>query len=283
MKKLVTLGLIALGVGVYTLGIKNIVAADLKGTQIAKANESLNKLQQSCPTPEELKNTLSKAFGIKSLKIAQVEPNPYIKGLCDVVIEFNGKKLLFYVDNSGRYILLTTPKGPIIVDLQTQRDLTTPKRRKLEALPKTAIQELEEVVAFTYGDKGKVVYLFTDPDCPFCQRLEPTLKKLADEGKIQVKVIFFPLPFHPHAYKKAVATVCQGFGWDSLKKEFWTPEKMAKLSQWQCKEGEELIKKSMNIAAKYGIRGTPAMITAEGIKVEGALPEKQLKAELGIE
>lgn len=235
----------------------------------------------ACPTAQQVQQGLGKLFRVP-LKVEKVKEAP-IKGLCEAVVSFRGQKLLFYTDGEGKYILLG--RGPFvnIVDLKTGDNITEEELQELNKLSKNQVHELDKYVAFTYGKEGKVVYLFTDPECPFCQRLEPTLKKLADEGKVQVKVILFPLPFHPHAKEKAVAIVCKNIGWKGLQGSYWNEERMKHLKEWQCKKGEELVEKSIEIGQKYGVSGTPTMITQEGKKVVGALPEPMLKKELGLE
>jgi len=237
----------------------------------------------ACPTPRQIQATIAEFFGSDRVKVIKVEPDKNFKGLCDVVIDYGNQKLVLYTDESGRYILLGSRGGlGTIVDLKNKENITRKQLEELNKISEKQVHELDKYVAFTYGHSGKVVYLFTDPECPFCQKLEPTLKKLADEGKIQVKVILFPLWFHRHAHEKSVAIVCKNIGWQGLTKGYWTPERMKELKNWQCEKGEELIKKSIEIAKKYGVSGTPTMITEEGKKVVGALPEPALVEELGI-
>ena len=235
----------------------------------------------ACPTPQQVQQGLDKLFRVP-LKVEEVKEAP-IKGLCEAVVSFRNEKFLFYTDGEGKYILLG--RGPFvnIVDLKTGDNITERELLELNKLSQQQVHELDKYVAFTYGKEGKVVYLFTDPECPFCQRLEPTLKKLADEGKIQVRVILYPLPFHRHAKEKSVAIVCQNIGWQGLQRGYWTEERMKKLKEWQCEEGKKLVEKSIEIGKKYGVSGTPTMITQEGKKVVGALPEEALKKELGLE
>ena len=63
------------------------------------------------------------------------------------------------------------------------------------------LKTIKEGVAFSYGTGSKEIYIVTDPECPYCTRLEKTVHgKLSD---YTVHVIFFPLSFH----KKAPAMV----------------------------------------------------------------------------
>ena len=60
---------------------------------------------------------------------------------------------------------------------------------------------IKEGVAFSYGAGSKEIYIVTDPECPYCTRLEKAIHgKLSD---YTVHVILFPLSFH----KKAPAMV----------------------------------------------------------------------------
>jgi len=264
MKKFLTLSLLA----------PALVLATPKKQEVKQAN--------ICPPLGEVSKELKGFFPIPQLEVVEVKPSP-VNSICEAVLKVGGQKLPIYIDKSGRYIFLGMRNGlATIFDLKTKENITRNEIEELNKLSQKQVHELDKYVAFTYGKKGKVVYLFTDPECPFCQRLEPTLKKLADEGKIQVRVILFPLPFHPHAKEKAVAIVCKNIGWQGLRGSYWNEQRMEKLNKWQCKKGEELVKKGMEIGQKYGVSGTPTMITSDGKKVVGALPEPMLKKELGI-
>jgi protein-disulfide isomerase len=57
------------------------------------------------------------------------------------------------------------------------------------------------------ADAKVVIQIWSDFECPFCQRVEPTLAALDAEfpGKIRVVWHNHPLPFHPHAELAAEA------------------------------------------------------------------------------
>ena len=50
-------------------------------------------------------------------------------------------------------------------------------------------------------DAPVTLVLFSDVQCPFCARLEPTLAQLRTKYAKELRVVFKhnPLPFHPHA------------------------------------------------------------------------------------
>lgn len=71
------------------------------------------------------------------------------------------------------------------------------------------------------GEKGVVVRVFSDFQCPYCQRLArevlPALKAMAREGRLRLAYRHFPLyEIHPEAVPAAVASECaaaQGAFW----------------------------------------------------------------------
>ena len=71
---------------------------------------------------------------------------------------------------------------------------TNTKERVLFPLDKSILQGKE---AFSYGTGPKVLYAFTDPQCPYCKKFEQKMAKLGD--KYTFKIYLYPLPMHPEA------------------------------------------------------------------------------------
>lgn len=71
------------------------------------------------------------------------------------------------------------------------------------------------------GPQGAPVLIveFADYECPYCQRIDPELRKLQEEfaGKVTLAFKDFPLPMHPQAKRVAEAARCaaeQGRFWE---------------------------------------------------------------------
>jgi protein-disulfide isomerase len=64
------------------------------------------------------------------------------------------------------------------------------------------------------GETGAPITIveFSDFQCPFCGRAEPTVKRVLDEYKGKVRLVYrdYPLPFHPLAQKASEAALCAG-------------------------------------------------------------------------
>ena len=228
-------------------------------------------LWAACPPKEKITQDLLKVFPrLKTVQIQKIRPSK-VPGFCEVVLTLRGrKKSIFYVDENGRFAFLGQ-----LVDFKTGENLT---RKHLEELNRLSLKDLaaiEKVVAFTTGEGKKVVYLVTDPDCPFCKRLEKTLSELIKGGQLQVKVILYPLGLlHPQAKKKCVAIICDKKGWEGLISGY--------ISENQCEEGLKKIEETRKLMVQLGIRGTPTLILPDGRVIRGARSKEELKQKIGL-
>jgi protein-disulfide isomerase len=144
------------------------------------------------------------------------------------------------------------------------------------------------------------IVLFSDFQCPFCGRVEPTLKQVEQDyaGKVKVAWKHQPLTqIHPQAVPAALAAEAareQGKFWPMHDKLFEnqrdlsasTFERYAKdlgldVKRWKASfetaKFQPRIDEDQKLAASLGIGGTPTMVV-NGERVVGAVPYEQLKA-----
>ncbi|MEO6954817.1 MAG: thioredoxin domain-containing protein, partial [Polyangia bacterium] len=139
---------------------------------------------------------------------------------------------------------------------------------------------------------------FSDFQCPFCSKVEPTITELEKEYGNDLRVIWKdnPLPFHPNAMPAALAAKAandQGKFWEFHDKLFadqahldpTTYEKYASetginVAKWKAavdaKKHEGDIKDDMALAEKFGARGTPSFFI-NGRPLRGAQPKEAFK------
>jgi len=232
----------------------------------------LGSLQAAeCPSPSQIETALKKVFPrAKNFKVIKVSPSS-LPGFCEAVVGSGGPfKNVIYVDQKGEYAFLGQ-----LVNLKTGENLTRKRVMELSKLTPSQMKELEKYVAFTAGKGPKTVYLITDPDCPFCKKLEKTLSELIAEGKITVKVILMPLErLHPKAKEKCVALICDKKGFAELMAGYTSTN--------QCEEGKKKVEEAQKYLASLGIRGTPALVLPDGRILRGALPKEKLVELLGL-
>ncbi len=140
--------------------------------------------------------------------------------------------------------------------------------------------------------------VFSDFQCPFCGRAEPTVKQIEDQYKDQVKVVWKnqPLPFHPNAMpaaKAAMAAYKQGKFWEMHDKLFSNQQALsdAVYAQYAKELGLDIakfnadlnspeiqasIQKDMQQGASLGANGTPTFFI-NGRQLVGAQPIDQFK------
>jgi protein-disulfide isomerase len=153
-------------------------------------------------------------------------------------------------------------------------------------------------------DAPVTIVQWSDFQCPFCSRVEPTISKVMDEYKGKVRVAWrdLPLPFHPNAMPAAVAARAagdQGKFWEMHDKIFAdqqhmdraTYEKYAQelgLNMGKFKaaldanKGKAEIEADSAAGAKIGARGTPAFFI-NGKFLSGAQPFEAFKARIDEE
>jgi protein-disulfide isomerase len=212
-------------------------------------------------------------------------------------------------------------KAKIDEELKTADALVakgTPKAKVYEALMKDAKTEVPAAPAAAQAEeKGpeqdKTVYkveagdgvskgpkaaplqvvIFSDFQCPFCSRVEPTLKKMEEEykGKLRMTWKNYPLPFHQNAEpaaEAAMAAGAQGKFWEMHDKLFTNQQALDRpaLEKYAQELGLNMAKFKADLdAQKYktqieaeakegqavGVNGTPAVFI-NGRKINGAYP-----------
>lgn len=148
------------------------------------------------------------------------------------------------------------------------------------------------------------IIMFSDYQCPYCSRVEPTIKQIIDTYGGNVVVYFrnFPLGFHQYAEKAAEAAECageQGKFWEMHDKLF---ENQAALTVDDLKKyASDLglntdtfntcldsgamaskISKDQSDGAAAGVEGTPTAFI-NGKAVVGAQPFESFKALIDAE
>ena len=168
-----------------------------------------------------------------------------------------------YTDATGLYFVFGH-----LYDMKTQRDLTAERMEKQQRIDFSQLP-LGDAIKTVRGKGERVLAVFSDPDCPYCKRLEAELDKLDN-----VTLYIFPYPLeglHPEAVDKAVAVWCapdRASAWADLMKTGKVPAK---------RDCENPIQRNIQLAQRLGINGTPTMVSADGRMLPGAAPGDRIE------
>jgi thiol:disulfide interchange protein DsbC len=195
------------------------------------------------------------------LTVDSVRPSP-MPGLLEIV---SGRRI-FYSDPTGSYIL----NGKLI-DVVHKVDLTEQSTEDLSKVdPK--ILPLDDSFAEVRGNGKRQLYVFSDPDCPYCKRLETEFPKLND---VTIHVFLFPLEsIHPNARVHAEAIWCAK---DRVKA--WT-SKMKSDEVPPAHSCDTPVDRNLALGEKIGVSATPTLVFADGHIVPGARAAEEIERRL---
>ena len=226
--------------------IAHLVAVLLLAATVACADESSVRKSVQAKFPRANVQTVTKL--------------PYL-GLYEVVV--NGE--ILYADENFDYMIY---EGNII-ETKTDRNLTEERKRKLAMIP---FDELPLDLAFkkVKGKGERKLAVFSDPDCPFCKRIEGDLAKL---DNVTIYMFLFPIDaLHPQATDKAKRIWCspdKAKAWDD-----YLSKGIAPTASPTC---DNPVNKLVEFGTKHGINATPTLVFANGDRVPGAISASQIE------
>ncbi len=181
---------------------------------------------------------------------------------------------LYEVVADSEYVFYTDEKVSFIMhgnlfDGKNQKNLTEVKMRELQ---KAQFDKLpfDNAIKVVKGNGKRIVAVFSDIDCPYCRRLEEEFAKITD---VTIYTFLYPIDsLHPDAARKSRAVWCapdRVKAWDDLINKKAEPK-----NPGTC---DNPIAKTVELGAKLGVRGTPAIFFADGKRVPGLMPAEQLE------
>ncbi len=171
----------------------------------------------------------------------------------------------FYeIDTDDAIIYYHLPTRSIFIGALI-RDKVNLTERSMNKKFSQFVEEAERLSVLVRKGKNKVL-LITDPDCPFCKKVDNFLKN----RDVELRVIFFPLrQIHPLAEKK-VSYVLDSADKEKAYKEVVEGKiDVNKIGQDVVDRHKETLKKHEDVVKKLQVRGTPAL-WVNGQRIDGA-------------
>lgn len=219
----------------------------------------------ACADESSIRSAMAVKF--PKAEIESVARTPYL-GLYEVVIEGQ----VFYTDADFKYLI-----DGSIIDTSRMTNVTAARLKEIEekqlkqlAFPFDRLP-LDLAIRKVKGDGSRTVAVFSDPDCPYCKRLERDLAKL---DNVTIYIFLYPLEeLHPKAPEVARAIWCSPDrvkAWDDYMLKGVAPK-----ASGSC---DNPVDKVVEFGKSKRISGTPTLFFADGKRVPGAIPADQIEA-----
>lgn len=173
---------------------------------------------------------------------------------------------LFYTDEDVNYFFLGN-----IVEAKSMSNITAQRLQKLSAIKFESLP-LDFAIKTVRGSGKRKVAVFSDPDCPYCKRLE---KDLANVTDVTIYTFLYPIPsLHPDAARKSKAIWCapnRQKAWDDY---------MLRGVLAADKSCDSPIDEIQAVGQKYKMNGTPTLVFADGRVVPGAISTSDMETYL---
>jgi thiol:disulfide interchange protein DsbC len=213
--------------------------------------------QEGMTAPSSIADRLKSLY--PSTRFGEVNTTPW-PGVFEVVMGAN----LAYVDETGQYFMFGH-----FYDMKAQRDVTAERKDTLARIDFTALP-LADALKEVRGTGARTLAIFSDPDCPYCRRLEAEIKGLTD---ITIYTFLMPIAsLHPEARGKAIAIWCSKdriASWHAL---MWRDEKIS------AKDCPHPVDRNVALGERLGVSGTPTLVAGDGRLLPGAASSAQIEA-----
>ena len=220
--------------------------------------------------------TLQKVYPQNRIRLARETPVP---GFYEVILG-EGVSYVFIRPDTLEKLDLVNEKnrdsyfqhwifGGVFYDMKNQVDLTGPMKKLAQMIDVTQLP-IKNAITREKGKPENTLYVFTDPRCPFCKKLEAELVKL---DNVKIHTFLTPLTsLHPDAKEISARILCakdkaQAFEDFMLRgKEITEPAKC----QTTLEANERLM-------SELGIKGTPTIFFENGERATGAMTTEAIQ------
>ncbi len=209
-----------------------------------------------------LKKAVEAAY--PKFKVESVSKTPY-PGLYEVFMAGQ----IIYTDEKMSFLIA---EGRL-VDPKSRKDLTAERMDELTKIDFAKLP-LDQAIKVVKGNGSRKLVVFSDVDCPYCKRLEQN--ELSNITDVTVYTFLYPIAqLHPDAAAKSKAIWCASNrvkAWDD-----WIMRNQLPKNAVNC---DVPLEKVGDLAKSLDITSTPTLIFADGKRMLGAQPYKEIERAL---
>jgi thiol:disulfide interchange protein DsbC len=172
---------------------------------------------------------------------------------------------LLYISPDAKHLFLGD-----LVDLETRTNLTEAWRGKNAAQKIDSVGE-KNMIVIGPKDAKRTVTVFTDVDCPYCERLHREVPQL-NEGGVKVRYLLFPRNgLESETYRRSVSVWCAA----DRAAAIGIAKSGGKVEAKTCPNPVE---QHYRLGLALGVRGTPTIFIDDGRRLGGYVPSERLLA-----
>jgi thiol:disulfide interchange protein DsbC len=209
-----------------------------------------------------LKKAVEAAY--PKFKVESVSKTPY-PGLYEVFMAGQ----IIYTDEKMTFLIA---EGRL-VDPKSKKDLTAERMDELTKIDFAKLP-LDQAIKVVKGSGSRKLVVFSDVDCPYCKRLEQN--ELSNITDVTVYTFLYPIvQLHPDAAAKSKSIWCASNrvkAWDD-----WIMRNQLPKNAVNC---DVPLEKVGDLAKSLDITSTPTLIFADGKRMLGAQPYKEIERAL---
>jgi thiol:disulfide interchange protein DsbC len=209
-----------------------------------------------------LKKAVEAAY--PKFKVESVSKTPYL-GLYEVFMAGQ----IIYTDEKMTFLIA---EGRL-VDPKSKKDLTAERMDELTKIDFAKLP-LDQAIKVVKGNGSRKLVVFSDVDCPYCKRLEQN--ELSNITDVTVYTFLYPIvQLHPDAAAKSKSIWCASNrvkAWDD-----WIMRNQLPKNAVNC---DVPLEKVGDLAKSLDITSTPTLIFADGKRMLGAQPYKEIERAL---
>ena len=194
-------------------------------------------------------------------QIESVQKAPFAD-LYEVVVRAPDGLQLFYVDSRATVIIAGQA-----IDAKTGRNLTEERQRELSKVKWESLP-FQWAITSKRGTGRRKIAILSDPNCPYCKRLEEDLAKLDD-----ITVHIFPYAIiAPQSVRQAKSVWCSK---DRVKA--WNDLMFRRIEPQAAPDCDTPIEKLVELGRRLGANSTPTWFLETGARYSGALPLEDVR------
>ncbi|AOE85113.1 thiol:disulfide interchange protein DsbG [Pseudomonas sp. TCU-HL1] len=202
-------------------------------------------------------------------------------GLRGYAARYNGQGLALYLTADGQHVLVGT-----LFDAQGE-DLTSAPLNRLvyEPMAKEMWARMEGSTWIADGNKNaaRIVYLFDDPNCPYCNQFWHQARPWIESGRVQLRHIMVGLLSSDSAGKAAALLTAKQPEVALMEHETAGDKSMLKALDKVPTKVQEQLDANLALMSELGAVATPAIFYRDDdgrLKMQQGLPQAQGLAEI---